>query len=197
MLLPNRIYHIWHHANSNENLFHEEENYDYFLKLYSKYILPVAETYAYCLMPNHYHFVVKFHSTKNLPLKFRELADIEMVSKKLNKAISNMNNAYTKAFNKKYERKGNLFRRGFNYREIRLSKDFKNIIIYAHKNPVHHGFTDDYYEWKYSSIHSYLGDRKSHVKTSTLLIHFDHTEMFKEAHNHFNIQDIGEDIEPV
>ncbi len=54
-LEPGRMYHIWTHANGNENLFREEKNYTYFLERYNYHIEPVAETYAYCLMPNHLH----------------------------------------------------------------------------------------------------------------------------------------------
>lgn len=58
-LLPERMYHIWTHANGSEDLFRSEENYQYFLKRYAKYIHPIADTFAYCLMPNHLHFMVR------------------------------------------------------------------------------------------------------------------------------------------
>ncbi len=53
------MYHIWTHANGIENLFLNDENYFYFLEKYSLYIEPVAETFAYCLMPNHLHLMVR------------------------------------------------------------------------------------------------------------------------------------------
>ncbi len=58
-LKPDTSYHIFNHANGFENVFREPENYRFFLEKYRKYILPVAETYAYCLMPNHFHIVVR------------------------------------------------------------------------------------------------------------------------------------------
>ena len=52
-------YHIYNRGNNRENLFVQARNYPYFLRLYAKYILPVAETFAYCLMPNHFHFLIR------------------------------------------------------------------------------------------------------------------------------------------
>ena len=46
-LQPGFYYHIYNRGNNGENIFIEERNYHYFLQLYSKYILPIAETYAY------------------------------------------------------------------------------------------------------------------------------------------------------
>ena len=58
-LLPGRMYHLYNHANGEESLFREDDNYRYFLHKYVEHISPIAETYAYCLMPNHFHFFVR------------------------------------------------------------------------------------------------------------------------------------------
>jgi len=58
-LLPNTSFHIFNHANGFENVFREKENYRFFLEKYRLFISPLAETYAYCLMPNHFHLVVR------------------------------------------------------------------------------------------------------------------------------------------
>jgi REP element-mobilizing transposase RayT len=58
-LQPNTSYHIFNHANGFENVFRHEANYYFFLDKYWKHIGPIAETYAYCLMPNHFHLVVR------------------------------------------------------------------------------------------------------------------------------------------
>ncbi|MCF6359136.1 MAG: transposase [Cyclobacteriaceae bacterium] len=55
----NTYYHIYNRANGNENLFRSDENYEYFLKKWGEYISDIADTYAYCLMPNHFHFLIK------------------------------------------------------------------------------------------------------------------------------------------
>ena len=56
---PEIFYHIYNHANGSENLFRVEDNYRFFLERWGKYVEPVANTYAYCLMPNHFHALIK------------------------------------------------------------------------------------------------------------------------------------------
>lgn len=58
-LQPDNSYHIFNHANGFENIFIHEANYRYFLEKYRLYIESVAETYACCLMPNHFHLVIR------------------------------------------------------------------------------------------------------------------------------------------
>ena len=52
-------YHIYNHANWNENIFRDKKNYPFLLEKYNKYIFPVADRVAYCLMPNHFHLLIK------------------------------------------------------------------------------------------------------------------------------------------
>jgi len=65
-LIPNQSYHIFNHANGFENIFRVDENYRFFLEKYQQYISPIAETYAYCLMPNHFHLVVRIRKREQL-----------------------------------------------------------------------------------------------------------------------------------
>jgi len=60
-LQPNTSYPIFNHANGFENVFQEAENYRYFREKYRLYISPIAETCAYCLMPNQFHLVIRIH----------------------------------------------------------------------------------------------------------------------------------------
>jgi putative transposase len=54
-LVAGLCYHIYNRGTNRENIFLEKRNYAYFLQLYIKHIEPVAETYAYCLLRNHFH----------------------------------------------------------------------------------------------------------------------------------------------
>ena len=58
-LLPGVYYHIYNRGNNREDLFIEKRNYPYFLSLYAKHIEPVADTFAYCLLRNHFHFSLR------------------------------------------------------------------------------------------------------------------------------------------
>ncbi|MBM3181241.1 MAG: hypothetical protein FJZ86_12920 [Chloroflexi bacterium] len=65
-LLYDTYYHIYNRGNNRENIFIEERNYDYFMKLYEKHISPVAETYAYSLLRNHFHVSLKTKSEEEI-----------------------------------------------------------------------------------------------------------------------------------
>ncbi|MCK9640878.1 MAG: hypothetical protein M0R39_13305 [Prolixibacteraceae bacterium] len=58
-LYPGKFYHIYNRGINSCNLFREPANYEHFLELYDKYISPVADTYAWVLMPNHFHLLVR------------------------------------------------------------------------------------------------------------------------------------------
>lgn len=63
---PSTFYHLYNHANEPENLFRINENYRFFLQQWAKYIEPVAETFAYCLMPNHIHFLIRTRAEEEI-----------------------------------------------------------------------------------------------------------------------------------
>lgn len=58
-LIPGNYYHIFNRGINSSKLFNETSNYEHFLELYGKYISPVANTFAWVLMPNHFHFLVQ------------------------------------------------------------------------------------------------------------------------------------------
>jgi putative transposase len=60
------FYHVYNRGINGEDLFKEARNYPYFLKLYAKYIPPVAETYAYCLLKNHFHLLIRVRSKEDI-----------------------------------------------------------------------------------------------------------------------------------
>lgn len=102
-------YHIYNHAISKENLFLSDDNYRFFLEKYKKYIPQIAETFAYCLMPNHFHFVIRiksgpFYFSENQNLTNSEFFKEE--SSYLSQTFGNLFNSYSKAFNKQQGRKG-------------------------------------------------------------------------------------------
>ena len=62
---PGNFYHIYNRGNNKENIFFEEKNYYYFLKKFDEYLSAFSDVYAYCLMPNHFHFLIKIKETSN------------------------------------------------------------------------------------------------------------------------------------
>jgi len=70
-LEPEAFYHIYNRANGNENIFFKDENYLFFLKKYKEYISPICNTYCYCLMPNHFHFLIEIKNEEELKSYFK------------------------------------------------------------------------------------------------------------------------------
>ncbi|MCE7057710.1 hypothetical protein LZF95_23710 [Algoriphagus sp. AGSA1] len=184
-LEPEKMYHIWTHASGSENLFRSEENYRYFLEKYTHYIYPVAETFAYCLMPNHLHLMVRFRALdelKNLQ-GFQNLEGLETeVERFLSRQFSNLFNAYTKAYNKMYDRRGNLFIPRFKRKLIDSDSYFTALIAYIHNNPVHHEFVSDPTDWPHSSWHSYLMSKPTKVSRQEGIDWFGGAEAFITFH---------------
>jgi putative transposase len=170
---PGKIYHIYNHGNADDNLFRSNENYSYFLRKYEEHIYPIATTYAFCLMPNHFHFLLKIKDASLL----EKLPDFNTLTsskqeERIIKRFSNFFNGYTKAFNKMFERRGKLFLLPFKRKPITNQWHFLNTWKYIHYNPVHHGFCQSPYEWAFCSVHDY------HLKNSLIL---DFEEAIKNA----------------
>jgi len=55
---PENLYHVYNRGNQQQILFFERANYLFFLKKVRKELLPYTEIINYCLMPNHFHFLL-------------------------------------------------------------------------------------------------------------------------------------------
>ena len=196
-LQPNCSYHIFNHANGFENIFTVDDNYRFYLDKYQQYILPIAETYAYCLLPNHFHLVVRIRRREVLEEVFRnfkstnfskvqnfgkvEVTD-NMIEYYISKQFANLFSCYTQSFNKVNKRRGSLFLKNFRREPIENKAYFLNAVIYTHRNPVHHAFCDRYTDWSYTSFCE-IKERNSHmIEVDKLLRMFGGRESFIDLH---------------
>jgi hypothetical protein len=208
-LLYNTYYHIYNRGVNGENIFFEERNYDYFLKLYEKHLAPVTDLFAYSLLRNHFHLSVRTKSEEEI-LENKKILDKETLrvspaigrhgkqespanqhesqSRKplgsgyISDQFSNFFNAYAKAINKAYGRTGSLFQHPFGRVPITSDRQFWNVIAYIHQNPQKHKFVDDFREWKYSSYGIILADTKTSVNRSEVLRWFGNKEEYLRLH---------------
>lgn len=162
--LPGLTYLIYNHANGSENLFRDDKNYDFFLSKYQNYILPVADTCSCCLMPNHFHLLIRIHNVNKLLNKIPNLQSFRnlglensesLITNYITKQFSNLFNSYSKSVNKLYSRRGSLFNLRFKHKLIASDNQFRDTFLYIHLNPVKHGFTDHEHNWPHSSFHIY------------------------------------------
>ena len=191
-LKESNYYHIYNRGNNGENLFLEEQNYNYFLKKFGFYCYPVLDTYAYCLLKNHFHFLVRVRPREEMrsilskpeldeAVKQR-LGNKEWSPKLISQQLSHLFNSYTQSINKLNSRTGSLFERPFERRGINENNYFCNLVSYIHRNPQLHGFIDDYKQYRYSSYSIYVSDKKSKINKKETLKQFGGIINFKASH---------------
>jgi len=178
-LKPGVFYHIYNRGTNREDIFVQERNYRYFLQLYAKHIEPVAETYAYCLLKNHFHVLVR--------IKDVEEQDPKGFQKPLGSiAFSNFFNAYAKSINKAYGRTGSLFQHPFGRIPVLTQSYLIQLVRYIHLNPQKHGLVSDFREWPYSSYPAFVETLKVsetfRVYRDEVLGWFDDAKGFVAAH---------------
>lgn len=176
-LLRDQFYHIYNHAVDGLNLFRCEADYHRFLRLYAKHIEPIAETFAFCLLPNHLHCLVHTKAPHEQRLPAGATAPHEP-----SQHFSNLFNAYARYYNLRYRRKGPLFLRPFQRKEVNSPRYYKALLIYIHQNAELHGLVDDFRDWPYTSYHLFLTDKLSRLKRDKALAWFAEDEDFVDKH---------------
>ncbi|MCX6120396.1 MAG: transposase [Ignavibacteriales bacterium] len=172
-----KYYHIYNRGNNRENLFYENRNYDYFLQQYTKHIVPIAETFAYCLMKNHFHVLVRIKDDRLD--KSQRLVKSSLVTNK----FRNFFISYAKAINKAYGQTGALFQRPFGRREVTSNEYFAWLVHYIHFNPQKHGFVKNFQTYLYSSYSIIHSGQSNVVDRDKVLEWFGGKEAFIEFHN--------------
>jgi len=174
ILEPGQYYHLYNRGNNKENIFIEEKNYNYFLEKMKKYLLPIADIYAYCLLKNHFHIVLRIKDKEKLPVEFKE---------KVHLPFSNLFNSYAKSINTAYNRTGSLFQEHLQRNRIENEEYLKHLIVYVHLNPVKHQFTESFETYLHSSYRSYLSNKKTSIDRDFTLELFGGLENFKFYHD--------------
>jgi len=162
-------YHIFNRGIDSQLIFKTDANKEYFLKLAEKYFENKIEILAYCLMDNHFHFLIKILSE----------------SKEATQALSNLFNAYAKAFNKENFRTGSLFEKHFKRVQITDENQLKNTLLYIHKNPEYHKIIKNFRAFTYSSFRLYFIEEKTLItpQKSYVISLFDDLKNFSVVHN--------------
>jgi putative transposase len=181
-----QYYHIYNRGNNGENLFFEERNYPYFLKLYAQHILPVADTYAYCLLRNHFHVLVRIKTEEEQAQTLRVSKTLRVSEafkpKSPSQQFGNLFNAYAKAVNKAYGRTGSLFENPFGRVPVASESHLVHLVAYIHQNAQKHGFVQDFRQWPYSSYHAMLSHKPTRLEREEVLAWFQGQPGFEKFH---------------
>ena len=186
------FYHVFNRGNNEDKLFFNNDNFVYFLRKYDQYLSDYLETYAFCLIPNHFHFFVKVKSNVFAKESFKKSAPIENLSnkklsntdtsKQIIQQFSNFFNCYTKSINKQQNRNGSLFQKPFKRKIILNEKYLSQIIFYIHLNPVYHQVTRNFATYRWSSYWRILHKKVTKLKKKAVLDFYEGRRNFIKYH---------------
>jgi REP element-mobilizing transposase RayT len=166
--VPNTYYHIYNRGNNREKIFFEQANYLYFLRGLKKYIQPIATINTYCLMPTHYHLVLKVEEVQTPEISPEESQVLDSTKQisgvlsrltPLSRAMKNFLISYTKGINLRYSRIGTLFQGAFKSKAVETYSYLMNLCVYIHANPVKDGLVEEIRDWPYSNYLEWIGER--------------------------------------
>ena len=169
------FYHIYNRGNNCENIFIQERNYAYFMDLWWKHTSQIAETWAYCLLRNHFHTVVFIKNKEDLTGFTNKI-------KEPGQYFSNFFNAYARGVNIAAQRTGALFERPFNRIPVDNESYLIRLIVYIHQNPQKHKFENDFCEWNYSSYHELTANVPTRLQRDKMMQLFGSREDFFRIH---------------
>ncbi|MBL7903318.1 MAG: hypothetical protein JNK73_15070 [Bacteroidia bacterium] len=197
-LVPESTYHIYNRANGFDRLFLTDKNYLYFLEKYKQFISPMADTFCYCLMPNHFHFLLRikpenelrnFFDTKTtLSATLRGYRTLEgsaqqkALSLLISQQFSHLMNGYTQGLNKILNRKGSLFMHPYKRKKVSDTSYLTNLVKYIYLNPVEVGMVLNPEDWAHSSYSALLKQENKLINANEVISWFDSLENFKSFH---------------
>lgn len=148
-----RYYHIYNRGAGRGLLFFNPSNYKYLLKLVVRYYRRYgAGVIAYCLMPNHYHFLLR-----------------QETDEPLSKFINTLFNAYVQAVNNQQDRSGTLFEGRFRHICIDREEYLLHLCRYLHMNPVKAQLVLKPEDWPYSNYLECIGQRSGTLRDDAFI----------------------------
>jgi len=143
------------------------------------------------LMGNHFHLLVRIKEREEIrvdslpnPVRVRNPDRVKRI-KPPHRYFSDLFNAYSQAINKQQKRTGSLFESPFHRIPVDSDRYFQNLVVYIHQNPVHHGFTNDFRDYPWSSYGSVLSEKTTKIKRREVIDWFDGKSNFIYTHNQF------------
>ena len=162
------IYHIMLRGINKQQIFNDDEDKERFIKTLKKYkAISGYKIYAYCLMNNHIHILLKV-----------EKESLELILKRIA-------GSYVYWYNWKYERIGHLFQDRFKSEPVENDEYFLTVLRYIHQNPVKASICKNIADYKYSSYKEYISNKKELVDVEFAFSILEDTD-FQKFNNEIN-----------
>jgi len=178
-LVEGYYYHIYNRGNNKGNIFYIPQNYEYFLRKYDQYLSAYLETYAYCLLPNHFHLLVMVKEN----LGVDAIAQSDGIGKTISEQFRRFFITYSQAINKQEGRTGSLFEKNFKRLPIKSERYLIYLVYYIHYNPQRHSIIDDYRKYPHSSFQRILLNKPSKLQKQKVLEWFGSKDEYIKFHS--------------
>jgi REP element-mobilizing transposase RayT len=186
-IIPDNFYHVYNRATERRTMFYSDKDYEYFIKkaLFFKEKTNI-KILAYCVLPNHWHFLLKETKKSTSKVNFSGAS----------KFISLLSNSYTKYFNLNKNHSGRILQGPFKSKLVRDDNYLHNLIAYINLNHLKHKITKNIDDWSYTSHHDYLYQAKFNLIDKDYLIDFkgykysvdDYIKRINEINKKFNLE---------
>lgn len=188
--LNNEIYHIYNRGNNRHKIFFSAENYIFFLKKVRKFIHPYCDILAYCLMPNHFHILIKADHRTTATKQIGNVA-----KNVLSEGVRMLLSSYTQAINKQNRSTGSLFQQNTKAKPIvKGSRNYDQVCLhYIHQNPLKSKLVDKMEDWEYSSFRDYCGLRNGTLcnkELATSVLDLNLKTFYKDSYRQIGYDDL-------
>ena len=173
------IYHIYNRGVDKNNIFFGKSDWiNFYLKMQRYFKPEYVSVLAYCLMHNHFHFLVYVHSD-------------QFVSK----ALQPFFGSYVATINKYQKRVGPLFQGSYKSKEVDSEESLLHLSRYIHRNPVEAGIVMKPEDWSYSSYPVYKGLRRdAFVKTDMILAIIGGSDYYEEFVEEYSDKELDKSL---
>ena len=180
-----KSYHIYNKGINGEEIFLHSDHYEKFLRLYEKHIDVIAETFAWCLMKNHFHFLIRIKEQERINIEKSKNGKLlkNLDQNFLSRQFGNLFNAYSQSFNSRTKRTGGLFQTPFKRKLIITEDYFATLIFYIHNNPVKHGFCERIIDYPWSSYATIISFTPTKLQREKVIGWFEGKSNFVAFHD--------------
>lgn len=197
-LFTDTFYHVYNRTNNKELLFLDDEDRQRFLFSYHRFLGPLVKTYSYCLLSNHFHFLLKVRPLEEILYYLRKSKapcptsyQRKILAKPafgdsfhliLQSQFRRFFTSYSMYFNKKWKRKGNLFHRRFKRLAVQSDGHLTRLIYYIHSNPRKHGLMKNFPSYDWSSFQLFLMSEETYLEREAVFEWFGGVVPFLKYH---------------
>lgn len=172
LIEPGKTYHIYNRGNNFQDVFFKSSDYQLFLEKMALYLSDYCSVYAYALLPNHYHLLLRVND------------DIE--GSDFSKQFLKFVLSYTNKINWRDKRNGSLFLS--HYRRIQVDTEdyLKRLVFYINHNPIKHNIADEFKTYDYCSYKTILSNKPSQLARTDVIALFGNIEGFISYHEYLH-----------